>query len=60
MWWLKHARAAFPHAKFIAKADDDVYRHLPDIEALLLDPFTTGAYRVCGCHHVHVVTIDSA
>jgi hypothetical protein len=35
-FWLCHARAAYPRARFVGKADDDVYLHMPDAEALLL------------------------
>ena len=33
--WLRHATAAYPDAAFVAKVDDDVYLHLPDVEAML-------------------------
>lgn len=34
-WWLQHARRTYPDAKFVGKADDDVYVHLPDVAAQL-------------------------
>ena len=34
-WWLQHALTAFATARFFGKADDDVYLHLPGIEAML-------------------------
>ena len=35
-WWLMHALRAYPAATFIAKADSDVYLHLPDVQRHLL------------------------
>lgn len=34
-YWLGHAAAEYPTASFVCKADDDVFLHLPDIEAHL-------------------------
>ena len=36
-WWMRYAHHAFAGARFLGKADDDVYIHLADAEALLLD-----------------------
>jgi hypothetical protein len=35
-FWLRYALVAFPRARFVGKADDDVYVHLPDAETHLL------------------------
>lgn len=34
-FWLGYALEAYPAARFICKSDDDVYLHVPDIEAHL-------------------------
>mmetsp|Transcript_28640 Transcript_28640/g.87722 ORF Transcript_28640/g.87722 Transcript_28640/m.87722 type:complete len:175 (-) Transcript_28640:274-798(-) len=33
--WLRHAARRLPHARFIAKLDDDVYLHSPSVRQLL-------------------------
>lgn len=34
-WWLQYAYRVYPHARFVGKADDDVFVHLPDATRLL-------------------------
>lgn len=33
--WLRYAAAALPHARFVAKVDDDTYIHTPQLERML-------------------------
>ena len=61
VYWMRHALSAFPSARFVLKADDDVFLHTPDLEShLQAIPADAAAHAYYGSiKYFHAVTATS-